>query len=187
MLIGLIAFERDKANLPSAISYARQLVELSPRDPSAKAMLTELVTANDPGTYQYWLVQGDADSKQGRVADAKTAYRKGMDLAQAEMASTPQRGYTHAVVAYFAARLGDKARAEQEIRRALDLSPGDDEIVRRAVLTYEALGERDRAFEALSRGTSQLLYDMNRQPDLPDFRDDPRFQQLLTAAQRQRG
>jgi tetratricopeptide (TPR) repeat protein len=180
MLIGLVAFEREKANFPSAINYARQLVELSPNDPSAKAMSTELQVANDPGTYQYWLIQGDADYKQGRLPDAKTAYGKGMELALAEMARAPQRGYTRASVAYFAARLQDKTRAEEEISRALQLAPGEDEVVRRAVLTYEALGERDRAFAALKRGTPQLLYDMNRQPDLPDFRDDPRFHQLLT-------
>src|SRR5208283_1198004 len=42
VLEGLIAFERDKGNLPSAIMYAQQLVQLVPNDPSAKAMLAEL-------------------------------------------------------------------------------------------------------------------------------------------------
>jgi tetratricopeptide (TPR) repeat protein len=41
-LEALIGFERDKGNLPSAITYAQQLVQLSPGDPDAKAMLTEL-------------------------------------------------------------------------------------------------------------------------------------------------
>ena len=42
VLIGLIAFERDKANLPSAITYARQLVELLPGDRDARALLAQL-------------------------------------------------------------------------------------------------------------------------------------------------
>ena len=42
VLEGLIAFERDKGNLPSAIDYAKQLVQLTPNDPNAKAMLAEL-------------------------------------------------------------------------------------------------------------------------------------------------
>ena len=43
VLMGLIAFERDKGNLPSAITYAQQLVQLAPDDPEAKATLAQLV------------------------------------------------------------------------------------------------------------------------------------------------
>ena len=42
MLSALIAFERDKGNLPTAIKYAQQLVQLVPNDPNAKAMLAQL-------------------------------------------------------------------------------------------------------------------------------------------------
>jgi Flp pilus assembly protein TadD len=42
VLNALIAFERDNGNFPAAIVYARQLVELVPDDPSAKATLQEL-------------------------------------------------------------------------------------------------------------------------------------------------
>jgi tetratricopeptide (TPR) repeat protein len=42
VLEGLIAFERDKGNLPAAIDYARQLVQLTPNDPNAKALLVQL-------------------------------------------------------------------------------------------------------------------------------------------------
>jgi len=43
VLEGLIAFERDKGSLPSAIDYAQQLVQLAPNDPNAKAMLAQLL------------------------------------------------------------------------------------------------------------------------------------------------
>ncbi len=43
VLMGLIAFLRDKGNLPLAISYARQLVQLAPDDPDAKATLAQLL------------------------------------------------------------------------------------------------------------------------------------------------
>ncbi len=45
VLEGLIDFERDKGNLPAAITYAQQLVQLTPHDPSAKAMLAQLQQA----------------------------------------------------------------------------------------------------------------------------------------------
>ncbi len=42
VLMGLISFERDKGNLPGAITYAQQLVQLAPDEPDARAMLAEL-------------------------------------------------------------------------------------------------------------------------------------------------
>ncbi len=42
VLSGLISFERDNGNLPTAIVYAQQLVALVPDDPDAKATLQEL-------------------------------------------------------------------------------------------------------------------------------------------------
>ena len=181
MLIGLIAFERDRANLSAATAYARQLLELAPNDRAAQATLSDLTVANNPKNYQYWLVQGDAELKHGHVPAAQAAFQKGRDLAMTELTTSPQSAYTHAFVAYFAARLGDRVRAEQETKQALELSSGDERIIRRAVFTYEVLGERDRSIEILSRATPQFLYELNRLPDLPDLRDDSRFQQLLSS------
>jgi len=42
VLVGLIEFERDKGNLPLAITYAQQLTQLAPDDPDAKMLLAEL-------------------------------------------------------------------------------------------------------------------------------------------------
>jgi Flp pilus assembly protein TadD len=42
VLVGLIEFERDKGNLPLAITYAQQLSQLAPDDPDAKMLLAEL-------------------------------------------------------------------------------------------------------------------------------------------------
>jgi tetratricopeptide (TPR) repeat protein len=42
VLEALIAFERDRGNLPAAVTYAQQLVQLVPDDPSAKATLAQL-------------------------------------------------------------------------------------------------------------------------------------------------
>jgi Flp pilus assembly protein TadD len=43
VLVGLIAFERDKGNRLLAISYAQQLVQLLPDDPNAKMTLAQLL------------------------------------------------------------------------------------------------------------------------------------------------
>ena len=82
-------------------------------------------------------------------------------------------------MAYISARLGDRQRAEDEIAQALQLSPGETKVIRNAVLTFEALGERDKAIQVLSSASPDLLRELDRQPDLADFRQDSRFKQLL--------
>jgi tetratricopeptide (TPR) repeat protein len=42
VLEALIAFERDRGNLPAAITYAQHLIQLVPDDPNAKALLAQL-------------------------------------------------------------------------------------------------------------------------------------------------
>jgi adenylate cyclase len=133
----------------------------------------------DPHLYLYWLNLADASRRLGHTRGAAAAYRKGMDLALAELKDDPHSGYTRAYVAYFAARLGDPARAEDEIIQAKEEAPSDTKVTRRSVLTYEALGQRERAIEALNDAPPELLYELNRHPDLADFRQDLRFKQVV--------
>jgi serine/threonine protein kinase/tetratricopeptide (TPR) repeat protein len=136
--------------------------------------------AIDPNENLYLLNLGDAEHRLRHYNNARTSYRRALELALIDLKGNPGLSRTRAFVAYFAARLGDKKRAEDEIMQALQLSPGDNKIVRRAVLTYEALGQRNRALAVLERATPELLRELDRQPDLADFRQDPRFQQLVS-------
>ena len=87
-------------------------------------------------------------------------------------------GRARAYVGYVAARLGDPLRGQQEIEQALQLDPNDKMVIRRAVVMYEMLGRRDRALAIIETATSDVLRELDRQPDLADFRLDPRFSQL---------
>ena len=107
------------------------------------------------------------------------AYRKGMKLALVELRGNPRLGLTRAYVAYFAARLGDTRRGQDEIGQALELSPGDSEVIRKAVLTYDAMGQRDQAIKVLALATPEAIEELNRHPDLADFRRDKRFIQVV--------
>lgn len=71
--------------------------------------------------------------------------------------------------------------AEDRIGEALKFSPGDSKVMRRAVLTYETLGERDRAIETLRTAGPELLHELERHPDLDALARDVRFQQLVAA------
>jgi eukaryotic-like serine/threonine-protein kinase len=135
--------------------------------------------ALEPQDYLYWLNLADSSRRLGHVHEAAGAYRKGMDLALIDLKADPHDGYTRAFVAYFAARLGDRVRAEDEITQARGESPSDTKVIRRAVITYEALGERDRAIDALNGAPPELIHELDRQPDLSDFRQDPRFKQTV--------
>ena len=59
------------------------------------------------------------------------------------------------------------------------MSRGEIKVIRNAVLTYEVLGERDRAIQVLNGAKPELLQELARQPDLSDFRNDSRFKQLV--------
>jgi eukaryotic-like serine/threonine-protein kinase len=148
------------------------------RDAAAVNYYTRAVTM-DPGEYLYWLNLGDSNRRTGRLADATVAYRKGLSLALIELRENPRVGLTRAYVAYLAAELGDARRGQDEISQALELLPGDTEVILNAVLTYETLGERDQAIKVLGLATPEVLGEINRHPDLADFRQDIRFIQVV--------
>jgi len=133
----------------------------------------------EPGNFIYWLNLGDSQRRLGGLQEAKAAYEKGHDLASAELRQNPSRGLTRAFLAYFKARLGDRPGAEQDIAEAMHLSPEDNEVIRCAVLTFEALAQRENSVSALNRATPGMLRELSRHPDLVDFRRDPRFTAML--------
>ena len=139
----------------------------------------ERAVAMDANDYVNIENLGDSYRRLGRLTSATAAYRRAMDLALRDLADNPSLGYPRAFVAYCAARIGDSGRAESEISQALKSSPGDKGVIRNAVLTYEVLGQRDKAMVLLGRAPRELLHELQRHPDLAEFCQDPRFQQLV--------
>lgn len=148
------------------------------RDSEATELYKRALTL-DPNEYLFWLNLADSTRRLGRLREAAAAYRKGMGLALARLKDDPHDGYTRAYVGYFAARLGDAARADDEIGQAREQLPSDTDVTRQTVLTYVALGQRDRAIEALNGAPPELLHDLDRHPDMSDFRQDLRFKQVV--------
>ncbi|MGE5321265.1 MAG: hypothetical protein ACM3SW_00275, partial [Actinomycetota bacterium] len=127
---------------------------------------------------------GDALRRLHRRPAARTAYTRALDLASAEIRNNPRAGFQRAFVGYLAARLGQRGRAIDETAEALQLYPQDSKVLRRAVLTYEALGERTRALEVAAKAPLSVLQELDRHPDLKAFRKDPRFRDLLETIQK---
>jgi eukaryotic-like serine/threonine-protein kinase len=121
----------------------------------------------------------DSNRRLGHVKNAIAEYRSGLNLALSELSENPRRPDVRAFVAYFAARLGLRGRAQDEIKQALRFSHDDSQVVLMGVLTYEALSLRGLALTTLSGAPPQLLNELEREPDLADFSRDPRFRQLV--------
>ena len=162
---------------PRALNSMGAVRAYQKRDAEAVAYYKRAVVM-DPAEYIYLENLADSERRLGRLRDAGAAYRKAMDIALSQLEQDPRKGYDRGYVAYISARLGDRKRAESEIAQALRMSRDETKVIRNAVLTYEALGERDRAIQVLKGAKPELLQELARQPDLSDFRNDSRFRQL---------
>ena len=116
----------------------------------------------------------------GRNSEATSYYKRGREQTLADMTADPKAADLRAMFAYFSMRLGDRTRAEQEIKEALNSAPSDSDVLSFAVHIYEALGERGLALEAARGMTAAQLKNLTRENDLADFSRDPRFTQQMT-------
>ena len=148
------------------------------RDDEAIGYLSRALRRN-PESYLSWMYLGIADRRTNRAAESAEANRRGREVAEAEMARNPRNTYVRSVRGYFAAALGDRIRAESETAQAMSLAPDDAETRWAAILTYEALGEREASLAILNRSPRQQIMDISRWPDLADLQHDSRFLQLL--------
>jgi tetratricopeptide (TPR) repeat protein len=112
---------------------------------------------------------------------AQEAYRKAASLAREGLAQNLNNGLVRSHLAYVSARLGDRQDAEYEADQAWQLAPGSVDVAQNLVMAYEALNERQRTLDFVSKAPEEALrrvkYD--GQADLADLHNDPRFQQLL--------
>jgi tetratricopeptide (TPR) repeat protein len=132
-----------------------------------------------PATVVRYSDLGDGYWRLGRTSEASAAYRNAEKLAEGELAHNPRRAYSRALLGWIYAHLGDTGRAGFEIAQALGLEPDNPNVIQEAVLAYEALGQRDKAFEALNKASAPLMEELSRQPDLKDLQRDPRFVELM--------
>jgi eukaryotic-like serine/threonine-protein kinase len=134
----------------------------------------------NPNDYIFMQNLADSSRRLGRSMKSTDAYTKARNLGLAELAENPLEAFSRGFVAYCSARLGDAQKAQIEIGQALKLSPGNKSVIRNAVLTYEALGQREQAIAVLRGATPELVTELEHHPDLAELGSDSRFQQLVT-------
>jgi tetratricopeptide (TPR) repeat protein len=117
----------------------------------------------------------------GRRGDARAAYRRAAELAEAAREIDPLDADLLAQLADCYAMLGEPDRARAALRAALDLGGGDVQVMAAAASVYETLGSREDALLCLSRafekGFPRDLIESD--PGLVDLRDDPRYKALV--------
>jgi len=61
----------------------------------------------------------------------------------------------------------------------MNLAPADTDVLENAILTYEALGDRELPLEMAKKLILDSLREFFDEPGLADFCRDPRFKQLM--------
>ena len=135
-----------------------------------------------PKRDQFWGNLGDVyGCVPGKKTEAREAYKRAIELAQAASVVNPKDADALSRVALYQARLGNKMEAEAHIRRARQLTPANRDVLWNAALVYELAGQRDHALEALKAAirAGQPLEEVRREPALKNLRKDPRYDRLL--------
>jgi eukaryotic-like serine/threonine-protein kinase len=108
----------------------------------------------------------------GREIEAKNAYRKACDLLTPLLARKKDDVTLISRMGLYSARLGDDAKAEPFLARAIELAPKNAYVHFRAGLAYELLGQREAAVTALTKAVA-LGYPIKliqAEPDLVNLR-----------------
>jgi tetratricopeptide (TPR) repeat protein len=133
--------------------------------------------------YLGWLQMGICYGLLAEPANARAAFRKGLAMAESEVAQNPRSGRDRAFLAYFCAQTGDRRRAESEAAQALQLSPQDVNAREAVVWTQEVLGQRAASLRMAAGFSADMLAELNRRPELKSLREDPQFLRLLVSHQ----
>jgi len=147
------------------------------REQEAIAPLSEAASLEKKTVFT-WLYLGLAYQWAGRTADAQTAFRQGLSVAEKDVVGDPGRGLNHAVLGYFCAQNGQEERAGVEASQAVQLAPHDNDTLWIATLTYERTGNRTAALKTLESAPRLLLEDLRRWPEASALSNDPGFPQL---------
>jgi tetratricopeptide (TPR) repeat protein len=126
-----------------------------------------------------WLYLGIAAQRAGRLAEARSAFQRGLSAAEADVVRVPRSGYFHAVLAYLCSQTGLDKRAGMEAAQALQLAPRHNDTLWMTALTYERTGNRAAALETLQGAPRPLLEDLRRWPEASALTSDAGFAGLL--------
>ncbi len=117
----------------------------------------------------------------GLEAEAAGAYRRAIAMAEPQLASSPNDPELISSLALYYAHAGERQKSLATISRARSLAPAFMPGIQRAILVYEAAGERSQALAALRDYLERLgrIEDIEREPDLAALRRDPSYGAII--------
>ena len=183
-----VHFQKALSLQPDAASYEALGVVLQLQSNYADAAeMDKQAIALDPSDYQAWGSLGSVYKWSGdKHEEAVAAYRKAIELAEAQRRKTPEDAEKLADLASLYASIGDVVRSLPLARKATLLSPDDPNINYQAGYSYEMAGQRGIAIplfaKAVAQGTRNNEFQLS--PELAKLRSDASFQVELEKAKR---
>jgi TolB-like protein/Flp pilus assembly protein TadD len=149
----------------------------------------QMLMAKPHGLIDAYLLEGMVRQKMGQAAEARAAFSKAKDDAEAALQEAPNDAERRASLARCLAFLGEKDAAIAEAKRATELLPESVDAFEGPQITaqlgqvYAVTGENAKAIEIfdglLSRPSDLTVPFLKIDPALDGLRKDPAFQQML--------
>lgn len=142
----------------------------------------EQSTQLDPQNYVFWGNLGDAYYwAPGRRAEAGAAYGKGIALGEEVLRVNPRDALALSSLAMYHAMRGERKPALDSVDAALRLNPKSPDFLFNAGITYQQLGDTQRALDVLEKAvavgiTPATLRDT---PNFDGLQANPRFMKLI--------
>lgn len=168
---------------PSALLYGNLgNAQFLRADYVAAAAAFELAVSPDkgnPSSYLGWANLADTLLWiPGRKAEASKAYDKARQLLAPRLARNQNDVTLMSRMGLYSARTGDTAKSLELLQKAIKLAPKDASVLFLAGLSYELLGERTAALDAITKAR-EFGYPVSfieSEPDLLALRKDARYQ-----------
>ncbi|MFQ5695444.1 MAG: hypothetical protein ACE5HB_05600, partial [Terriglobia bacterium] len=131
--------------------------------------------------YTVWGNLGAARGWSGDRAGALQAYRRAVELGEAERELNPHDPVLLVDLAEYYASLDQQEKSLPLLRRALQLAPNDATVLYQAAVFHESrLQQRGEALRLLAQAVENgySWEEIERTPVLRALRDDPRYARL---------
>ena len=135
----------------------------------------------DPASALLYHNLGTAYSHLGRESDAVAAFRRALDLGQAQIRVNPRDAKALARLAVVESKLGRSQDAARDIAKAVALEPGNADVRYAQAIVHTRAGRLDDALaalgEAFRNGYSRVR--AGKDPELAPLRQHARYQDLM--------
>ena len=165
----------------SAYSNLGSIYFFHDEDFKSAARMYQKALALDSSNFLIW---GNVASAYYQIPDYKDNsvyyFNRAIDLAEKELKLNPRNASTLSSLATYYSMIGKEDKSIKDLNRALELSPGNVDIIDKGIVINEILGRRNEALK-LTREILQKGFPISRlenSPDLKDMIKDKRFEIL---------